>query len=65
MLKEKKLIFFGMGILVKLKSLELGSGTLQKCLKFAMGYVWVQLLNCMLSLIMTSPDFTPREPSWI
>ena len=64
-LKKKKLISFGIGILVKLKSLGLGSGTLQECLKFAVGFVCVQLLKYLLCLIMPSPDFTPYELSRI
>lgn len=35
-----------------MKSLGLGSGTLQEGLKFVMRCVWVQFLNYLLSLIM-------------
>lgn len=62
---RKKLISFRIGILIKLKSLRLESRTLQECLKFAVGCVWVQFLNYLLSLIMPSPDFTAYELSRI
>lgn len=64
MLGKKKIILFGIVILVKFKSSVL-ERTLQECLKFAVGYVWVQLLNYLLSLIVLRLDFTPYEPSMI